>query len=408
MIRRWNLSYLLPLGFASGLPLALTSGTLQAWLTVAGVDVKQIGLFALVGLPYMLKFLWAPWMDAYAPSWLDRRRGWMLICQVTLITGMAMMAGWAPAQGTLPVAALALFVAFASASQDVAYDAYRTDVLGARERGIGTALTTVGYRIAMLTSGALALILSEDIGWHNVYLLMAALMGIGMLATWCAPPVPPTRIPRHPLAQTLRDPFESLLSRPGIAWVLLFVVLYKLGDALAGALSTTFLLREMQYTTVEVGLINKAVGLAATLIGTLFAGALLTRWRLYPALMMFGVLQAVTILGFYALLIIGRSYWGLVAVVTMENLTSGMGTCAFTALLMALCDHRYSATQFALLTALASIGRIVMGSSAGYMVDGMGWGNYFLLSFILAWPALWVLRLLRPQILAMDAEVKST
>jgi PAT family beta-lactamase induction signal transducer AmpG len=162
----------------------------------------------------------------------------------------------------------------------------------------------------------------------------------------------------------------------------------------------------MQYTAADVGLINKGVGLAATLFGALFAGALLARWRLYPALMAFGVLQAVTILGFYGLLVMGKSHWGLVLVVTLENLTSGMGTCAFTALLMALCDHRYSATQFALLTALASIGRIVVGGGAGYLVEGMGWGNYFLLSFVLAWPALGVLRLLQAQILAVDAEAQ--
>jgi PAT family beta-lactamase induction signal transducer AmpG len=401
------MAILLPLGFASGLPLALTSGTLQAWLTVVGVDIKQIGLFALAGVPYTLKFLWAPWMDAYAPAGLDRRRSWMLICQLALIAGIAAMAWWTPARGAWWIAALALGVAFASASQDVAYDAYRTDLLSTHERGMGTALSTVGYRVAMLTSGALALILSMNIGWHDVYLLIAALMSIGIIATWYAPPAPAPKMPPHRLRQALREPFELLLLRPRIEWLLLFIVLYKLGDALAGALSTTFLLREMQYSANEVGLINKAVGLAATLIGTLVAGALLTRWRLYPALMVFGILQAVTILGFYALLIIGRSYWGLVMVVTLENLTSGMGTCAFTALLMALCDHRYSATQFALLTSLASIGRIFVGSSAGYMVDGMGWGNYFLLSFVLAWPALGVLRLLQPQILALDVEVES-
>jgi PAT family beta-lactamase induction signal transducer AmpG len=390
-----RLGAMLALGFASGLPLALTSGTLQAWLTVEGIDVRTIGLFALVGLPYTFKFLWSPVMDRYNLPWLSRRRDWMLLTQAGLVAVIALMAFWTPARGVTAVASLAVLVALLSASQDVVYDAYRADALRPAERGLGTGLSVSGYRIAMLVSGALALVLAAEFGWRDTYLLMAALMLFGAGATLWAPAVGQVAQPPRDLVAAVIEPFAQFLRRERAPALLGLIVLYKLGDACAGSLTTTFLIRELGFTIAEVGVINKGAGLAATLIGALAGGVLMTRLKLYRALLLFGILQAVTNLGFFTLTLIGKSYAGMTAVVVLENLAGGMGTSAFVALLMALCDRRYSATQYALLSALAALGRVLVGAPSGYAVAAWGWGAFFLLTVLLALPALGLLRMLR-------------
>lgn len=390
------------LGFSSGLPLALIGTTLQAWLTVAGTDVRTIGLFALVGMPYTLKFLWSPLMDRYAWPWLGRRRDWMILTQVLLAAAIASMAFWTPAQGAEALAVVALLVAFLSASQDVAYDAYRTDVLDTRERGPGTALSVSGYRVAMLVSGAVALILADRVGWRETYLLMAASMSIGIVTTLLAPAIEQRIAGPQNLAAAVVEPFVEFFRRRQAAVLLLLIVLYKLGDAFAGSLTTTFLVRELGFSIAEVGVINKGAGLVATLAGALLGGALMMRLRLYPALLAFGALQAVTNLGFYALAMAGKSYAGMTAVVVLENFAGGMGTCAFTVLVMALCDHRYTATQFALLTALASLGRVFVGAPAGYVVHAVGWADFFLATFAAALPGLLLLLALKRSVMTLD------
>jgi MFS transporter, PAT family, beta-lactamase induction signal transducer AmpG len=379
------------LGFASGLPLALTAGTMQAWLTVSNVDIKQIGLFSQVQIPYTLKFLWSPLVDRYSLFGLGRRRGWMLLSQCMLILAIIMMGTMHPEQELVWVAWVALAVALFSATQDIAVDAYRTDTLEKRERGLGTGIFISGYRIAMLTSGALALILAQHYGWRTTYWLMAALMLLGVGMTLAVKePAEAAAAPRT-LQAALVEPFRDYFSRPGAVAMLVLVLLYKLGDALAGSLSTTFFIRELGFTMQEVGLINKVLGLAATIIGAIAGGLWMTRLKLFPALLGFGILQAVTNLGFWALAVGGKSYAGMAAVVAMENLAGGMGASASAALLMALCNQRYSATQFALLSALASVGRIVIGSRARYMVEAWGWPQFFLVTLAAAIPGLLLL-----------------
>ncbi|HSD59402.1 MAG TPA: MFS transporter [Burkholderiales bacterium] len=402
VFRSRRIAVLLLLGFASGLPLALTSGTLQAWMAVEGVDITTIGLFTLVGLPYTWKFLWAPLMDRYVPPWLGRRRGWILAAQLLLMAGIAAMGALSPATAPWAVAALALFVAFSSASQDIVFDAYRTDLLRERERGAGAAVSVLGYRIAMLVSGALALILADHMGWRETYWLMAGLMIIGVAAAFWGPEPDGEMKPPRSLRQAVAEPLTEFFSRGGALWLLALIVLYKIGDAFAGSLTTAFLIRGAGFSPTEVGAINKGMGLVATIVGALFGGALMVKLRLYRALMLFGVLQAVSNLTFMWLATAGKSYSVMVLAVAFENLAGGMGTAAFVALLMALCNHRYTATQYALLSALAAVGRVYVGPASGYVVEAVGWVSFFFLTFLAALPGLALLRAMRATVDALE------
>ncbi|MEW5825065.1 MAG: MFS transporter [Pseudomonadota bacterium] len=391
------------LGFSSGLPLLLSSGTLQAWLTVEGVDITTIGLFALAGLPYTLKFLWAPVLDRFVPPLLGRRRGWMLITQLLLMLAIALMAMTDPVGESWRMATLALMVAFLSASQDIAFDAWRTDALKPAERGLGAALSVGGYRLAMLVSGALALILGDHIGWANTYFLMAGLMAVGLLATLFAPNPEAPPAPPRTLSEAVVGPLGEFFSRPEAWALLLLIVLYKFGDAFAGTLTTAFLIRGAGFSPTEVGVINKGFGLAATLLGALVGGLWLARLGLYRGLLLFGVLQAITNLG-YMFLALAPGYALMVVTIALENLAGGMGTAAFVALVMGLCNARYSATQFALLSALASLGRVYLGPLAGFTVEALDWPVFFFLTFIAALPGLWLLLRLKPAVEYADRE----
>ena len=383
------------LGFSSGLPLALSGGTLQAWLTVEDVDIKTIGLFSLVGLPYTLKFLWSPLMDRFVVPIFGRRRGWIALSQLTLIGLILGMSITSPQNGLWFLALLAFCLTFVSASQDVAIDAYRTEVLRERERGIGAAVSVTGYRIAMLVSGALALILSEYLGWRVTYMLMALIMSIGVVSVWLGPEPEDPGTPPTSMKDAVEGPFREFFSRPGVWSLLALIVLYKLGDAFAGSLTTTFLIRGVNFSVGEVGAINKGMGLASTIIGALFGGILMARLRLFRSLLIFGILQAVSNLSFMVLALVGKSYPLMIFTIAFENLAGGMGTAAFVAFLMVLCNHNYTATQFALLSALASLGRVFVGPLSGVLVDGMGWTVFFFSTFLFALPGLvllWIMR----------------
>jgi PAT family beta-lactamase induction signal transducer AmpG len=412
VFRDRNLAVILILGFASGLPLALTGATLQAWLTVEGVDLATIGLLTLVGIPYTWKFLWAPFLDRFVPPFLGRRRGWLVVTQLALAVGIAAMALCSAREQVGLIATLAIFVAFASASQDIVYDAYRTDIAKPEQRGLAAAMTVVGYRIAMLTSGALALVLvagSETIpalSWRETYLLMAALMAACVLASfWGKEPEVPAPPPRT-LEEAVVAPLREFFSRPGAWTLLLVIVLYKLGDAFAGALSTAFLLRGAGFGLADVAYVNKVMALAATIVGALAGGAVMVWLGLYRSLMTFGILQALSNLTFMWLAVAGKSYPIMILAVGIENFTGGMGTAAFVALLMALCDHRFTATQYALLSALASFGRVYVGPAAGYATDprylGLDWATFFFVTFLVALPGLALLHWKRAAIGALD------
>ena len=392
------MAMMLVLGFSSGLPLALTGGTLQAWMTVAGVDLRTIGVFALVGLPYTIKFLWSPLMDRFVPPWLGRRRGWMVATQLSLFVGILAMAFSSPEHSVSTLALLALLVAFASASQDIVVDAYRTDLLHEKERGAGTAVYVTAYRIAMLVSGALALILSEQIGWRNTYVLMAVFMAVGMMGALFGPEPAVDGRPPATLREAVWGPLHDFFSRSGAVVILLFIVLYKLGDAYAGTLTTAFLIRGAGFSPTDVGTVNKGLGLISVIVGAAVGGSLMVRLGLFKALLLFGLLQAVSNLSFMVLAWLGKSYPMMIFAVAFENLSGGMGTSAFVAFLMGLCNHRYSATQFALLSSLAVLGRVFVSPSSGYIVEITGWAVFFLITVLTALPGLALLFWLREEV----------
>lgn len=396
---------MLVLGFASGLPLALTGGTLQAWATLDGVSLQNIGFLTLIGSAYTLKFLWAPLVDRYAPPLLGRRRGWMLLTQLMLAGGIAAMGWFSPSSGLTVLAGLAVVVAFLSATQDIAFDAYSTDVLRAKERAAGAALKVLGYRLAMLVSGGLALILADQwLGWGNTYALMGGLMALCALATLMAPEPEQAVTPPASLREAVMAPLLEFFHRPGAWTLLLLIILYKLGDAFAGALSTTFLLRGAGFTGTEVGAVNKVFGLAATIIGALAGGGLMARLGLYRSLMLFGILQAVSNFGYWLLAVTPPHLYSMAAVVAVENLCGGLGTAAFVALVMALCNAQFSATQFALLSALSAVGRTYLaGPLTPPLVHALGWPGFFVVTVFIALPGLALLYLRRAEIHRLDA-----
>jgi PAT family beta-lactamase induction signal transducer AmpG len=382
-------------GFFSGLPIGLTGVMLQAWMTKAGIDLRTIGIFSLIGVPYTLKFIWSPFMDRIVPPWLGRRRGWIAIVQLGLLTGLAFSS---PVRALPVFALLALFVAFASASQDIVIDAYRTDLLTEQERGAGAAASMTAWRIGALISGGLGLILADHLGWRNTYLLMAGLMVIGIGGTlWAPEPDTDARAPRS-IQEAVWGPFKEFFSRRGAVTLLVAVVLYKLGDAYAETLSSVFLLRGLNFSLTEVGEINKVLGTGATIAGAAIAGSLMVRLGLFRSLLAFGALQLVSILSFMALALAGKNYALMTFAVTFEKLCGGMGTAAFVALLMSLCNKRFTATQYALLSSLASLGRVFVGPTSGYIVDMVGWANFFFFAALAAIPGLVLIYLLKREI----------
>jgi PAT family beta-lactamase induction signal transducer AmpG len=404
VFRNRRIAVMVLLGFSSGLPIALTAGTLQAWMTVAGVDLRTIGVFGLVGLPYILKFLWSPFMDRFVPPVLGRRRGWIVLTQLSLIGGISTMAFGSPANAPWTLAALSLLVAFTSASQDIVVDAYRTDILHETERGAGVAVFVTGYRIAMLVSGALALILSDRIGWRSTYLLMAGLMSVGIGAAFFGPEPERSVVPPRTMQEAVLGPLKDLFERRAALMILLLIVLYKLADAYAGAMTTPFLIRGLGFSPTDVGAVNKAFGLAALIVGATMGGTLMVRLGLFRSLLAFGILQAISILSFVVLALAGKSYGLMIVAIALENFAAGMGTTAFLSLLMALCNQRFSATQYAILSSLASLGRIFIAPTSGYVAESTGWPAFFFISALTGIPGLLLLWRLRTEISALHRE----
>ncbi|HRH82262.1 MAG TPA: MFS transporter [Thiobacillaceae bacterium] len=481
------------LGFASGLPLALTGQAMQAWLSVDGVDIATIGFLGLVGMPYTFKFLWAPLMDRFEPPLLGRRRGWLVSTQLLLAAALVWMAGQSPSAQPALFALAALLIAFLSASQDVVIDAYRTDVLETRERGLGGSLSVFGYRLAMILSGGIALIWAEQWGsWPRVYMVMAGIMAAAAVVSLVL--LPAVNSESKPLAsdpgkelrgfvamlagvvagafasrwvliglgldpndtnkwiqlvfvlagvalalplgwwaarrvgfETLNQSMSSYFAQSG-AWAFLaLIILYKLGDAFAGSLSTPFLIKGMGFTQAEVGIVNKIIGIWLTIFGALAAGAIMLRINLYQALLAFGVLQLVSNLGFYVLAVSGRGAWGsftlapfdwgivaldhpaeidglLMTAIAFENVSGGMGTAAFVALLMGLCNHRFTATHYALLSAFAAVGRIYVSPLSGVLSESIGWPAFFLFTVLMAVPGIAMVWWMRRAIVGLNGE----
>ena len=492
--RAHRLVAVLLMGFASGLPLALTGQALQAWLTTDGVSIATIGFFGLVGIPYTFKFLWAPLMDRFEPPWLGRRRGWLVLTQLALAACLFFLSTLSPSTQPLLFAQAAVLLAFLSASQDVIVDAYRADLLrDPTEHGPGASLHVFGYRLAMILSGGIALIWADQWqSWPRVYATMGMLMAGAAAISLCLIPglgrvEPPTRAGARgeimgflamlagvltgyllartalilcgldpddknhwiqllfvvaeiavalPLAwwgarlarfETLNASLASYFAQPGAALFLVLIVLYKLGDAFAGSLTTAFLIKGLAFTQAEVGIANKIIGLWLTIFGAIVGGVLMMRLRLYRALLLFGVLQLISNLGFFLIAELGKGAWGsilvppfdwtvialreaasldylLLAVVALENVTGGMGTVALVALLMALCNQRFTATHYALLSALAAVGRIYVSPVAGVLTETIGWPAFYLFSVAVALPGVLMVYAMRRHLVALGGK----
>jgi len=401
-IRR--LSILTVLGFSSGLPLSLTSGTLQAWFTQAGVDVVTIGMLSLVGLPYVLKFLWAPMLDRFEITGLGRRRSWMLASQIFIVASICGLASLAPAEHQFLMACFALLVAFFSATQDIAIDAYRTELLNEQERGLGVGLAVAAYRLALIFAGAGALFIADNYDFRTAYFVMAAAMVFGICAS-LGGPKPHAVAPPNSLKECFWLPLQDLSRRPYWGLIIALIVTYKLGDAFAEKLTMTFFLRELTFSLAEVGALYKTAGIAAAIIGGVLGGILMLRVSLLRALIAFAILQMVTNIGFVLLAILGKTYLGVVMVVIAENFFGGMGTAAFVTLIMALCHSQYTATQFALLTAIASLGRVFAGPIAGAIVEQYSWVSFFVFTAAVGALPLGLLVLLRNEFSTLDGRV---
>ena len=393
--RSKRVGMLIALGFASGLPLALTRTTLSAWMTNAGVNLKTIGLFSLVTLPYSFKFVWAPLLDRFAFPLLGRRRGWMVLTQLGLLLSIWVMSEINPQHAPLAIAAMAVLVAFFSASQDVVADAYRTDVLPPGERASGTSTWIMGYRIAMLVSGAGALVLSDHMPWSRVYMVMALLMGIGIVATWRAPEPEAVRPPRT-IADAVVKPFVDFFTRKGAAMALTFVMLYRIGDTIAGGMVMPFLIKR-GFSNSEIGYWNKGVGFAATVTGVMLGGGLVAKYGVRRCLLSFGVLLAAANTGYLALALHGKSVLLLAVAIGIDNVCGGMVDAAFAAFIMSLCNKSFSATQFALLSSASTfIGRLVSAGS-GWLAATVGWPLFFAITIAAAFPSLVLLLLAFPK-----------
>lgn len=376
------------LGFSSGLPLPLSSGTLQAWLTVSGIDLKLIGLFTVVGLPYTLKFLWAPFLDRFSLPLLTRRRGWILFTQVLLSLTIFSFCFLDPKERIGFIGFSSLLLAFVSASQDIVVDAYRTDSLKRHERGPGASVFILGYRMAMLTSGALALIIADKWGWQLMYFMLSLLMLAGIFGTLLGKEETFVFKDKTNFKEWITIPLLDLFRKDRFFLTVLFIILYKLGDAYLGAMTVPFLIKGVGFSPTEVGMMNKAVGTLCTIFGALFGGVLMVRFNLWNALFYFGLLQMISNLGFILFSIYGKSYLILILCVAFENISGGMGTSAFMAFLMSLCKKEYSATQFAILSSLSAFGRIIISPTSGFVAALTGWTPFFFISSGLALPGL--------------------
>jgi len=394
------LLYMLPYGFASGLPLALTGATLQAWLTIEGVDVITIGLLSLVGIPYSIKFLWAPLMDYLTLPYLTKRRAWILLTQIFLALAILYLSTLNPRGTPFMLGLIALIIAFFSASQDIVIDAYRTDILKEKERGLGVATFISGYRIGMIVSGGIAMMMGDKIGWQNTYKIMALIIISMGIVTFLSPENSLQQNQKNSFSfnDNLLKPFKDILSvRVGIISILV-VVFYKIGDAFAGALTTTFLIKQIGFTATEVGALNKIVGLISTIAGAFFGGILMARLGIFRSLLIFGILQAVTNLGFWFLDFTGKNYVVATCAVILENLAGGMGTAAFVSMIMGFCNKEFSATQFAILSAISSLGRVFIAPVTGYIVKSMGWSDFYIISFFISIPVLFLLPYIKEKI----------
>jgi PAT family beta-lactamase induction signal transducer AmpG len=378
------------MGFSCGLPLLLTISVLQAWMKEEGVDLAVIGMMALVGLPYTLKFLWAPFLDRFTLPFLGRRRGWLLVAQLALMFSIAGLGTTDPVSNPWMVAFAAFLVTFFSASQDIVVDAYRREDLSDEELGLGSSLYINGYRIGMLLASGGGLIMADQMPFSMVYLLMAGAMLPGIVTTLLAPE-PQTNMGKpETLKNAVIDPLVEYFSRNGALWILAFILLYKIGDTMASAMTTPFYL-DIGFSKTEIGAVVKLFGFWATIAGGLIGGVIMIRLGIDRSLWIFGTLQAFSTACFAILARVGHSIPTLSWVIGFENFSSGMGTAAYAAFMASITNKKFTATQYALLTSLMGVPRVIASAPTGFLAKNIGWEAFFVTCTLIAIPGMLLL-----------------
>jgi MFS transporter, PAT family, beta-lactamase induction signal transducer AmpG len=394
-LRDKRLLAVLFLSFASGLPFNLTNFTLQAWLASEGINIKTIGIFSLAALPYNIKFLWAPLLDRYLPPFLGRRRGWILIYQAGLTLCIGVMGFISPTQDLPVLGAVAVLLAFLSASQDIVVDAYRVDSIPPSERGLAAATQAFGYRTAAMLAGAVLVYIAGSLGWRLAFLFVACLMAATMLATLWAPEPDVPGVRPATLAAAVWQPLRALMAQKGMWGFLILILLYKVGDALALSLYSTFMIQGVGFSLHELSIFGKVNMTVSTMIGVALGGWLYLRWGTYRSLLIFGTGQALTNLLYAWLAVAGKKVWLLALATCLDTMVGGMGQAAFVAFIVSLCSVNFSATQYAILSAIAVLPRNVTGYIASFLVPVVGWGNFFTITCLSALPGLILLVILR-------------
>jgi len=383
------------MGFACGLPLLLTITVLQAWMKEEGVDLTVIGMMALVGLPYTLKFIWAPVLDRYTLPFLGRRRGWLLIAQIALIFSIAGLGTTDPKNSPWLLASVAFLVTFFSATQDILVDAYRREDLSDVELGLGSSLYINGYRVGMLLASGGGLIMADYLPFSLVYVIMAACLLPGVVTTLLAPEPVIFAEPPKSMREAVLAPLVEYFNRPGALWILAFILCYKIGDTMAGAMTTPFYL-DIGFSKTEIGTVVKLFGFWATVTGALIGGIIMLRLGINRSLWIFGFLQGLSTAGFVFLARIGHSIPALSAVIGFENFSSGMGTAAYAAFMASITNKRFTATQYALLSSLMGVPRVVASAPTGFFVKQLGWESFFIICTLIAIPGMLLLLKIAP------------
>lgn len=382
-----RLFVVLILGFASGLPMALISSTLQAWYAFDGLSILATGALSLIGLPYVYRMFWGPILDRYTLFSIGKRRSWMITMQVLLLLGFNLMAWLTPESYPRLMAFLALCLACFSATQDVAIDAHRAEYLPVSEHALGASLAVFGYRLALLFSGGLALVMAEHLGWAWTYRVMGSIMAVGMLAVFISDEPKETAIDDKDQDFLFIAPVKELLARPGVLALFIFIFFYKLGEAFTTTTSgivMPFLIQGLGFSLDTIGYINKLLGIGAILVGGLVSGIILMRYSLYYSLFFFGILQALTNVLFVILAMSGKSVLMLAIAVFSDNFAAGMGSTALVALFMRIVNKQFTGTQFSILVAVSTIPRIISGPLAASIEMNIGWVGLYQLSVVCA------------------------
>tara|TARA_B110001454_G_C12723266_1_gene436095 strand:- start:12379 stop:13638 length:1260 start_codon:yes stop_codon:yes gene_type:complete len=378
------------LGFSSGLPLQLTGATLKFWLSEANVDITTIGYFGWVGMAYSLKFIWAPLADRYSFFGMGRRRSWMVLSQIAIALGLMVVGILDPKESLALVAAISVWIAFFSATQDIAYDAFRREYLDDKELGFGSSMNMYGYRIGMLISSGVALGMAAYMSWTQVYWIMALLMGVGIGTTLYSKESKNVDYKSKTLRESVIEPFKEFIQRNGAMLILLFVFFFKLGDALSGSMLSPFY-KEMGYQKEDIALIAKTFGLISSMVGLFIGGITIYKIGILRSLWIFGVLQALSTASFALITYTGPEKWALAFAVIFEDITAGMGSSAFIAYLASITNRNYTATQFAVLSSIATLGRNFFSGFSGIMVKEFGWEWFFYSCALIALPGMGLL-----------------